>query len=69
VLYGNITGRRVSFDLGFKLGLYAMTLPIIIQWIPLAFTTLSPGGFAVWWALAILYLIMGLRAHQVTEAA
>lgn len=69
VLSGRITGRRVSFDLGFKLGLYAMTLPIIIQWIWPSFHTFSMAGFGIWWGLAAVYLLMGLRARDVAEAA
>jgi hypothetical protein len=69
LLYGTATGRRVTFDLGFKLGLYAMSLPIIIQWIWPTFRTISFVGFGIWWGLAVLYLIMGLRAHQATEVA
>jgi hypothetical protein len=73
LLYGRVTGRRTSFDLGYKLGLYAVSLPILIQWIPWPwwrFTTLSVIGFTIWWGLAILYLLMGLRAcHNSSEAA
>jgi hypothetical protein len=70
MLYGSATNRQVPFGLGFKLGLYAMTLPILMQWIIPGYTTIpslsSPThllGFLVWWGVAILYLIMGLNAH------
>lgn len=64
----NNSGRQVPFQLSFKLGLYAMSLPIIIQWIVPGFTTIPflPGGFTgfvVWWGLSILFVTMGLRAH------
>lgn len=64
----NGSNRKVPFQLSFKLGLYAMTLPIIIQWIVPGFTTIPflPGGltgFVVWWGLSILFVTMGLRAH------
>lgn len=69
MLYGNARGRQVPFQLGFKLGLYAMTLPIIIQWILPGFTTIPRSamgwsGFLGWWGVSILYLIMGLEAHH-----
>lgn len=63
MLYGSLAGRKLSFDLGFKLGAYAMSLPIIIQWIWPGFTAASRTGFPIWWGLAILYLIMGLRVY------
>lgn len=66
--YGSSQRRVVPFELGFKAGLYAMTLPILIQWIPFdrlipfAYSSLSKWFF-VWWGLAILYVIMGMRAY------
>jgi hypothetical protein len=56
-------GRPVSFDLAFKLGTYAMTMPILIQWLAPNFTTLSIGGIVVWWGIAILYTVRGLKAY------
>jgi hypothetical protein len=63
MLYGGAVRRKVPFDLGFKLGLYAITLPTIVQWLFPGFTTLRLQGFALWWGLAILYLLMGLRSY------
>lgn len=67
LLYGSATRRKISFDLGFRLGLYAMTMPILIQWLLPGFTTLTRWGFAIWWGLAILYLLFGLRAYLTEE--
>ncbi len=67
--YGSATRRTIPYNLGFKLGLYAMTLPIVIQWLFPNFTTFSFQGFLIWWGLAILYLIMGLRAYYQDEDA
>jgi len=62
LMYGLMVKREVSFNLGFKLGLYAMTLPTLIQWLYPNFHTFEPKGFVIWWGLAVLYLLMGLRA-------
>lgn len=71
LLYGSIAKREVPFALGFKTGLYAMTLSIVLQWIPIipGFSTLNRYGFLTWWGLAILFTIMGLRAYFATEDA
>lgn len=61
-------GRRIPFEVGFKAGLYAMSLPILIQWFYLGFTTLTPFGFITWWSLAVFYLVMGLRAAEAEGA-
>lgn len=63
VSYGRSEGRTITFDFGFKAGLYAMSMPILIQWILPGFSTFTLPGFAVWWGLATLYLIGGLRAY------
>lgn len=68
-IYGAVTKRRVPFSLGFKVGLYAMSLPILLQWIWPGYTTqpwrggAGVAGFLVWWGLAITYLVLGLRAY------
>lgn len=68
LVYGSVVGRKIPFELGFKLGLYAMTMPILIQWLIPGFTTLNRFGFSVWWAVAATYLILGIRAvHQAEE--
>lgn len=69
MLYGRLAGRQVSFQLGFKLGLYAMSLPIIIQWIWRGFHTWTTMGFTIWWSVATIYLIFGLRAYWDSERA
>ena len=66
--YGRRLGHEVPFGLSFKLSLYAMTLPIILQWLVPGFSTVPLGlsgvlGFAVWWGLATLYATRGLRAY------
>lgn len=63
VLYGRSVRQEVSFHLGFKLGLYAMSLPIVIQWLYPSFHTYRLYGFVIWWGLTVLYLIMGLRTQ------
>lgn len=66
LIYGSITKREVPFGLGFKAGLYAMTLPIILQWIPwgvVDFSSTTGLGFLTWWGLAILFTVMGLKAY------
>lgn len=55
--------RPVPFRLAYRLAIYAMSLPIIIQWIWPNFSTLSIGGFAIWWGLTTTYLAFGLRAY------
>lgn len=66
LVYGSIVRRPVSFELGFKLGVYAMTLPVIIQWVITDFHTYTALGFTVWWSLAAIYLIFGLRAYLIS---
>lgn len=69
LIYGSSTGKRVDFGLGFKLGLYAMTIPTLLQWIVPRFSTIPFSstmgtlGFLGWWAIAIIYLIFGLQAY------
>lgn len=54
------SNRTVPFDLAYRVALYAMTLPIIIQWI---FNLSSVGlGFIIWWGVALLYTVGGLRS-------
>lgn len=62
-LYGSMLRRPVPFELGFRMALYAMSLPVIIQWVFKDFTSLSPMGFTLWWSMATIYLIFGLRAY------
>lgn len=69
LIYGSSTGRQVDFGLGFKLGLYAMTIPTALQWLVPGFSTIPFNypygtlGFVGWWAIAIIYLIFGLQAY------
>lgn len=63
VTYARSEGRAITLDLGFKAGIYAMTMSILIQWILPGFSTFTLMGFTAWWGLAILYLIGGLRAY------
>lgn len=55
--------RPVPFNLAYRLALYALSLPIIIQWIWPNYSILSIGGFAIYWGLATTYLAFGLRAY------
>jgi hypothetical protein len=69
LIWGSVTRRAVPFSLGFKVGLYAMSLPIIMQWVIPSYSTMPWNkpygglGFVAWWAVAIIYLIYGLQAH------
>lgn len=63
LLYARSEGRTISFDLGYKLGLYAMTIPLLIQWILPQYSSFRIAGLAIWWGVALLYLILGLRAY------
>ncbi|MFZ5815181.1 MAG: DUF1189 family protein [Bacillota bacterium] len=63
VLYSRSMGRHLPFELGFKLALYAMSLPVIIQWVWVDFHSWIPLHLAFWWSLATIYLIFGLRAY------
>lgn len=63
VTYARSEGRAITLDLGFKAGIYAMTMSVLIQWILPGFSVFSLMGFTVWWGLAVLYLIGGLRAY------
>lgn len=68
LLYASMVGRRLTFEQGFKAGLYAMTLPMIIQWIWPNFHTWTTAGFTIWWSIATIYLIFGLRAYWASES-
>lgn len=68
LIWGSSTNRKVDFGLGFKLGLYAMTIPMALQWLipgysTLPFSLMGTLGFAAWWIVAIIYMIFGLRAY------
>lgn len=70
LIYGSATGRKVEFGLAFKLGLYAVTVPMALQWlipnlttIPFSNFPIGLSGFAGFWAIAIIYLIFGLQAY------
>lgn len=69
LIWGSATNRKVDFGLGFKLGLYAMTIPMGLQWLIPGYTTLPFGGlrasmgFVIWWVVALVYLIFGLQAY------
>lgn len=67
IIYGRMVRRQVPFELGFRLGLYAMSLPIMIQWIYPNFHTWTTMGFTIWWSVATIYLLFGLRAYWATE--
>lgn len=69
IFYGSMIRRPVSFELGFKMALYAMSLPVIIQWVFRDFTAFSPLGFTIWWSVATIYLIFGLRAYFIDGEA
>ncbi len=66
MLYAGSIRRPIPFDLGYRAGLYAMSLPIIIQWIWKEFTVFSQPGFLIWWMTAVIYLVFGLRAYLAT---
>lgn len=65
LFYASRFQRRIPFALGFKLGIYAMTLPTIIQWVINDFHTYTTVGFTLWWSMATIYLIFGLRAYLI----
>lgn len=56
-----VGGRPAPFDLAYRIALYAMTIPIIIQWI-FGMSTVGQGFF-IWWGVALIYTIGGLRAY------
>jgi len=66
--YANSLRRPIPYEVGYKIGLYAMTLPIIIQWVWKEFTVFSPPGFTIWWTIAGIYAIFGLRAYLANTA-
>jgi hypothetical protein len=66
-IWGSSHKRQVPFGLGYRLGLYAMTIPILIQWLVPGFSTMTVFGFALWWGLAVVYLYGGLRAYYRQE--
>lgn len=56
-----VDGRPATFGPAYQIALYALTIPIILQWI---FGLSSMGmGFFVWWGVAVIYTIGGLRAY------
>lgn len=60
---GDVLGDRrpAPFGPAYQIALYALTIPIILQWI---FGLSSLGvGFVVWWGVAVIYTIGGLRAY------
>jgi hypothetical protein len=68
LLYATRQGYQASYALSFKLSLYAMTLPIMLQWLMPGFTTIPMSqagvvGMVLWWGLSILYLTRGLQAY------
>lgn len=67
LLYGRISKRQVPFGLSYKLALYAISLPTIIQWIWQDFHTYLPTGFVAWWLIAAIYQLFGLRAYFAAE--
>lgn len=67
VAYATRTGHKVPFTIGYKLAFYAMTMSILLQWIVPGFTTLSPLGATIWWGLAGLYTVMGMKAYLEAE--
>jgi hypothetical protein len=68
-LWGSVQRREVPFALGYKVGLYAMSLPIIMQWVVPNYSVnplnwpVGAAGFFAWWAVAIIYLIYGLQSY------
>jgi hypothetical protein len=62
LIAANAFGQKIPLATGYKLGLYAISLPTLIQWVWPGFSTLTFTGFVIWWALAIIYTVMGLRA-------
>jgi len=65
----NSMRRKLPFDTAWKIGLYALTMPTLIQWIFPGFSTLSRIGFGVWWLLGLLYAVMGTRAYLTDSGA
>jgi len=63
IAYAKRLGHQVPFSTGYQLAFYAMTMSILLQWIVPGFTTLSPIGATIWWGLAGLYGVMGMRAN------
>jgi hypothetical protein len=55
-------GHKIPLATGYTLGLYAISLPTLIQWVWPGFSTITFTGFVIWWGLAIIYTVMGLRA-------
>lgn len=62
VRYGRAMRWQVSMGLGFTLGLYAMSLGNVLQWVLPNFRTYTATGAMVWWGLSLVYLLQGLRA-------
>jgi hypothetical protein len=62
LIAANAFGQKIPLVTGYKLGLYAITLPTLIQWVWPGFSTMTLTGFVIWWGLAIIYTVMGLRA-------
>lgn len=67
--YGRSIRRQVPFRLTYRLAIYAMSLPMIIQWIWPNFRGWTPGGSAIWWGIAIIYQLFGLRAYLISQEA
>ncbi|MGE5673904.1 MAG: DUF1189 family protein [Mycobacterium leprae] len=68
MLFASGWRKRVEFGVGWKIGLYAVTIPTLLQWLWPGYSTMHLATFALWWAIAILYTVMGLRAHFNAEA-
>lgn len=65
LLYGAIAKRQVTFGLGWKLGCYALTVPVALQLVVPYF----PYRWWVYWGVALLYLFLGLGAATKPPAA
>lgn len=54
--------RRVPRALGFKLALYAMSLPTLLSWVFPNFRNYTLRGFLLWWGISLIYLLQGTKA-------
>lgn len=66
MIAGGVGGKKPSFELGWKAGLYALTLPTAIQWLVPWYQ--GTVWRLVFWGIAATYTVLGVRAYLQAEA-
>lgn len=62
VTYARNLRRRITRQVGFRLALYAMSLPTLLSWVFPNFRNYTLRGFLLWWGITLIYLLQGIKA-------